>query len=101
MITVREAHPVLGISDRNGTRYLVRMDGRSTDEKPDGWHEAVGHISNGSTFFEMDTGKRYMYDGDAGEWVKVSGSGGGGDGDEDRPATDKEIDDTIGGLDDL
>mgnify|MGYP001035690635 FL=1 len=38
--------------------------GKSTDEKP------VGRIPNGSSFYEMDTGDVYMFDGDSGSWVK-------------------------------
>lgn len=38
----------------------------STDEKP------VEHIRNGSTLLEMDTGKRYYFDGDSKTWFDVS-----------------------------
>lgn len=86
MITVREVNTVISETEGAGSKYLVRLDGKSTDEKPVGRYKTVGRISNGSTFFEMDTGKKYMYDGDAGEWIEVSGSGGG-----DEPSSDDII----------
>ena len=39
--------------------------GLSTDEKP------VAQVSNGSTFFEMDTGKVYMFNYDGQSWVEI------------------------------
>lgn len=50
--------------------------GLSTDTKPSG-------ITNGSTFLEIDTGTRYMYDEEGDEWYAMpdgGGSGGGGGG---------------------
>lgn len=37
--------------------------GKSTDEKPT-------NVPNGSSFFEMDTGDVYMFDGDTKTWIK-------------------------------
>lgn len=39
--------------------------GLSTDSKPT-------DVGNGSTFFEMNTGKVYMYNADGKAWVEVS-----------------------------
>lgn len=45
----------------------------STDTKP------TTGIANGSTLYEMDTGKSYKYDADNVQWREMpSGSGGGG-----------------------
>jgi len=41
------------------TEYI----GLSTDTKPS------DHMSNGSSFYEMDTGKTYYYDADGEEWI--------------------------------
>ena len=46
----------------------------STDVKP------TTGIANGSTCIEMNTGKKYMFNEDSGEWVEVPSSGGGGGG---------------------
>lgn len=40
------------------------MRGLSTDTKPT-------NVANGSTFDEMDTGKRYMFDEEANTWQEV------------------------------
>ena len=37
----------------------------STDEKP------ISNVPNGSTCFEVDTGKLFIYDKDAGQWNEV------------------------------
>lgn len=42
----------------------VSYTGKSTDAKP-------ANTRNGSTFFEMDTGKVYMFDGDAKTWLEI------------------------------
>lgn len=41
----------------------VTVYGLSTDEKPD-------FLSNASVFYEMDTGKVYLYDGEGGQWFE-------------------------------
>lgn len=46
----------------------------STDSKP------TTGIANGSTCIEMNTGKKFMFNEDSGEWVEVPSSGGGGGG---------------------
>ena len=49
--------------------------GLSSDTKPSG-------VGNGSTFLEIDTGAKYMYDAENDEWCLMpSGGGGGGGGD--------------------
>ena len=48
--------------------------GLSSDTKPSG-------VGNGSTFLEMDTGAKYMYDAENDEWHLMPGGGGGGGGD--------------------
>ncbi len=46
----------------------------STDDKP------VEGIKNGSVLVEIDTGTRYLFDAEAGEWNVMPSSGGGGGG---------------------
>ena len=41
----------------------------STDEKPE-----LSEESNGSVLLEIDTGKKYMYDGKEKEWLLISNS---------------------------
>lgn len=43
---------------------VVELVGKSTDEKP-------VNVGNGSTFFEMDTTKAFMFDGEVEEWVEL------------------------------
>ena len=47
--------------------YSLR--GLSTDEKP------IEFMGNGSTFFEMDTGKVFMFNGDGKIWVEINPTG--------------------------
>lgn len=42
--------------------------GLSTDEKP------TAGVRNGSSFIEMDTGKVYLFNETAGEWVEIGGA---------------------------
>lgn len=51
-------------------RSMVGFRGLSTDTKP--------KASNGSVFFEMDTGKGFYYDGEHDEWIMPGGGSGGG-----------------------
>ena len=56
---------------------VVDLRGLSDDEKPTTL--GVNSIDNGSTFMEIDTGDKYMYDLENTTWYKIeSGSGGGG-----------------------
>ena len=49
----------------NGVLTIVEeYRGFSTDTKP-----VLKKSRNGSTFFEMDTGEAYMYDGDTLTWI--------------------------------
>jgi hypothetical protein len=52
---------------RYGTKETVTEEwlGKSSDEKPN-----LPADRNGSTFYEMDTQKAYMYDGAALAWVE-------------------------------
>ena len=55
-----------GTVERDGVLYDVRC--LSTDDKP------VGDITNGSTCIEIDTGKKYLFNGTSGAWVEISGA---------------------------
>lgn len=44
--------------------FSTNYTGLSTDARPAG-------AKNGDTFFEMDTGEVYMYDGGSSDWVKL------------------------------
>lgn len=43
---------------------INKYKGKSTDEKP------TTHVPNGSTFYEFDTVKLYVFDEDTGEWIE-------------------------------
>lgn len=48
---------------------VLEMRGKSTDTKPTTAY--IGFtVGNGSTFYEIDTGKLYMFDADAGTWTE-------------------------------
>ena len=55
-------------------RILIEAACLSTDNKP------TTGIANGSLCFEMNTGKKYMFDEESGEWVEFQSGGGGGGG---------------------
>ena len=48
------------------------MYGLSTDEKPTVLQTVSGNqeVPNASTFYEMDTGKLFMYDTDSNTWLE-------------------------------
>lgn len=48
----------------------LELNGISTDEKPIGTFEGYP-LSNGSTFYEMDTKKPYIYDEENEKWWEV------------------------------
>lgn len=48
---------------------LMSLSGKSTDVKPTETFKGA-NIKNGSTFYEIDTGKVFMLDGDTHEWVE-------------------------------
>lgn len=48
---------------------LLELKGKSTDTKPTSTIDGV-KIKNGSTFYEMDTQKVYMFDADASTWIE-------------------------------
>lgn len=58
---------------QNG-KELVRLAFKSTDNKP------TTGIMNGSTGIEVNTGKKYVFDEESGEWTEIASSGGGGGG---------------------
>ena len=51
--------------------YSRDFRGLSTDDKNIIATSNSGVIQNGSTFFEIDTGKLYMYDVDSNTWIEV------------------------------
>jgi len=51
--------------------YSRDFRGLSTDDKNIIATSNNGVIQNGSTFFEIDTGKLYMYDVDSNTWIEV------------------------------
>ena len=83
----------------------LRLKGLSTDPKPiiqwvDSYNQ-VRKVGNGSTFFEIDTSKRYVYNKQDDEWLLInSGSGsGGGSGENYEYATDQDVIDVVNGVD--
>lgn len=58
-------------------RPLSEIVGLSTDVKPTDKVEGIP-IQNGSTFFEMDTNKKYRFDIESRQWNLVDGGSGGG-----------------------
>lgn len=51
-------------STTNAGTGIFDIRGKSTDQKP------VNGVPNGSSFYEMDTGNVYMFDGDTNTWIK-------------------------------
>ena len=48
------------------TSYTYEFRGLSTDDK-----SKIKNVTNGSIFFEIDTGKIYMYDEENVEWKEL------------------------------
>ena len=48
------------------TSYTYEFRGLSTDDK-----STIKNVTNGSVFFEMDTGKVYLYDAENNEWKQL------------------------------
>jgi hypothetical protein len=48
---------------------VLELRGLSTDEKPTETISGYG-VANGSTFYEIDTGKLYMFNGTSSAWVE-------------------------------
>lgn len=46
--------------------YDIRL--KSTDQKP------TDKVPNGSSCIEVDTGKKYLFDGDSKQWTEISSS---------------------------
>ena len=61
----------------NTNRPLSEIVGLSTDTKPTDSIEGI-KIQNGSSFRELDTGKRFLFDAENTTWNEVSSGGGGG-----------------------
>ena len=82
MITAVKSKPAAFNAAENWTpKCLFEFFGLSTDSKPTSYDGA--DVGNGSTLFEMDTSKRYVFNEDGSEWVEFtfcdcSGGGGGG-----------------------
>lgn len=74
---------------QNG-KELVRLAFKSTDNKP------TTGIMNGSTAIEVNTGKKYVFDEESGDWTEIASSGGGGGGGGSSDLTTAEV--TISGL---
>lgn len=60
------------ISKKYGTQFDGQYDnrttefyGKSSDTKP------TNDVTNGSSFVEMDTGDVYLFDEEAGQWLKL------------------------------
>lgn len=51
------------------TAQPMSLYGKSTDSKPTGKFKGT-KIENGSTFYEMDTKKVYMYDAENDAWIE-------------------------------
>lgn len=47
-------------------RYIYEYRGLSTDTKP-----TDSKIANGSVFFEIDTAKVYMFNGETRQWLEL------------------------------
>lgn len=54
---------------RTGGVWAPEYKGLSTDTKP--VEDNNTKVPNGSTFFEMDTGKLFMYDNEHDVWLEV------------------------------
>lgn len=63
----------------NTNRPLSEIVGLSTDTKPTDSIEGI-KIQNGSSFRELDTGKKFLFDAENTTWNEVSSGGGGGGG---------------------
>lgn len=61
----------------NTNRPLSEIVGLSTDTKPTDSIEGI-KIQNGSSFRELDTGKKFLFDAENTTWNEVSSGGGGG-----------------------
>lgn len=53
---------------KDDTTKELSLKGKSTDTKPTGSFEGLP-LTNGSTFFEMDTQEVYFYDEDGSDWL--------------------------------
>lgn len=53
---------------KDDTTNELSFKGLSTDTKPIGEYDSL-KITNGSTFFEMDTQEVFFYDGDTDTWL--------------------------------
>lgn len=102
MLTVREKVPVYGTDENGKRRYRFFFVGLKKDTKPVAEYNGSA-IANGSRFLVMDDDKSYLFDEEAKSWHEYSGGGDGGGGEvpEEDIATDDDIDEVIGNLDDL
>lgn len=64
-------------TEKTKANYITtELRGLSSEDKPTSINENI--IDNGSTFIEIDTGDKYMYDLENNEWYNISSNGGGG-----------------------
>ncbi|MGM9543811.1 MAG: hypothetical protein ACI3T9_02380 [Romboutsia timonensis] len=54
-----------------GGRQILGYDGLSTDTKPLNTSDSDIEITNGSTFFSMDTGQYFKFDQENNKWWEV------------------------------
>lgn len=54
-----------------GGKQVLSYDGLSTDTKPLNTTDSKIEITNGSTYFEMDTGNVFKFDQENNRWLEV------------------------------
>ena len=60
---------ITAMKKNNAVIDPLELAGKSTDQKPTKEFEGYP-IVNGSSFFEMDSGELYWFDGDKKTWIK-------------------------------
>ena len=73
ILELKEVFTIISLQKIGGqyNEKFVEINGLSTDEKP---LENIGNIliKNGSTFLEIDTGKKYKFDAENKKWYKCN-----------------------------
>lgn len=62
---IRETNATRFIDETGAAKIIATLYGSSTDTKP------TENFVNGSAFVEVDTGKFFLFDEGAGDWVEV------------------------------
>ena len=62
--TIKRTYMTVTNDGRSSEKTLFDVRCLSTDLKPP-------NATNGSTLIEMDTGKKYMFDGESVDWVEI------------------------------